>query len=219
MSYRQGRKTRPIFQQVLETTCIDLDNGAGIPELTKFQEHFHDYKIVVYEGLNCDSIMFEGQVAFSTRLNLLYDDVTRYYHVIINLTSALAKRYVCKACNTRCKRDVAHICDQTRSDSLASPPRLFAGIRIPCDECNRHYRSQTCFDNHEKHLGANKKLCERQRCCGTCGGLTTRENHECNRRYCQNCNQNREIGHLCYMRPLRNELPVSDRVLYVFYDF
>ena len=31
--------------------------------------------------------------------------------------------------------------------------------------------------------------------------------------------QNEMIGHLCYMRPLSNELPRSDNVLFVFYDF
>ena len=28
-----------------------------------------------------------------------------------------------------------------------------------------------------------------------------------------------EIGHFCFMQPLKNELPRSDDVLYVFYDF
>jgi hypothetical protein len=28
-----------------------------------------------------------------------------------------------------------------------------------------------------------------------------------------------EIGHLCYMQPLKNEVPQGDRVLYVYYDF
>jgi len=28
-----------------------------------------------------------------------------------------------------------------------------------------------------------------------------------------------EIGHLCFMRPLRNKLPSSDSILFVFYDF
>jgi hypothetical protein len=99
--------------RLLKTTGIDLSNGAGLPELERFQEHFSDFKIVVYSGKNCDSIMFEGQIESSRRLNLLYDDVTRHYHVIGSLTGALAKRYVCKACNKGCRSDVTHVCDQT----------------------------------------------------------------------------------------------------------
>ena len=33
------------------------------------------------------------------------------------------------------------------------------------------------------------------------------------------CTANREVGQLCYMQPLKNVLPSSDGVLYVFYDF
>ena len=47
----------------------------------------------MYQGLGCDDIMFEGQVDASKLINLLYDDVERHYHVITNLTGAMAKRY------------------------------------------------------------------------------------------------------------------------------
>ena len=48
----------------------------------------------------------------------------------------------------------------------------------------------------------------------------THGNHECNKHFCDNCKQNKEIGHLCYMRLLKDTLPTTgDKVLYVFYDF
>jgi len=75
-----------VVETQLETTGIDLPNGAGIPELVRFQEHFREYKIVVYHGLNCENNMIEVQVDSAKRLNILYDDVERYYHVIINIT-------------------------------------------------------------------------------------------------------------------------------------
>lgn len=62
-------------------------------------------------------------------------------------------------------------------------------------------------------------LWERKRNCGSCGSSITPKDHECNRRYCEICNQNREPGHLCFVKPLKNELPTSERVLNVFYDF
>ena len=52
-AYRQGRKIRQVLQTLLETTCIDLTKGAGIPEKVRLQEHFRQYKIVVYRGLSC----------------------------------------------------------------------------------------------------------------------------------------------------------------------
>jgi hypothetical protein len=54
---------------------IDLSQGAGFTEIERFQNHFSHYKIVVYEGLKCDNIMYKARVKSSTRMNLPYDDV------------------------------------------------------------------------------------------------------------------------------------------------
>ena len=81
--------------KLFETTCIDLIDGGGIPEITRFQEHFHEYKIVVYSELNCDSIRYQGHDESDKRINLLFDVVTLHSHVIGNLTGVKAKRYVC----------------------------------------------------------------------------------------------------------------------------
>ena len=102
-SYCKGYRIRPEFQKLLETTGVNLNRGGGIPELVRFQEHFHEYKIVVYQGLSCDSIMFEVRVQSSKRINLLYDDVGQNYHVITNITGAMARRYVCKPARTDVK--------------------------------------------------------------------------------------------------------------------
>jgi hypothetical protein len=94
--------------------------------------------------------------------------VTRHYHVIGNLTAAMAKRFVCKACGNGCHRDIMHTCDQTCSDCMASPPCVSAGVRIPRADCNRHFRSQTCFANHKMNRGNKKCVCERKRFCRSC---------------------------------------------------
>ena len=49
-AYRQGRKVYPKVDQLLATTGISLDNGGGNTELERFQDHFRQYKIVVYTG-------------------------------------------------------------------------------------------------------------------------------------------------------------------------
>jgi hypothetical protein len=66
-------KIRHLVSHLLDAS-INLDNGAGVRELIRFQEHFREYKVVVYEIKLC--IIFEGQVESFKRLNLLYDDVT-----------------------------------------------------------------------------------------------------------------------------------------------
>ena len=110
-SFRKGNKIRPVVGSLLETTGINLTHGGGIPELIRIQEHFHEYKIVIYDSLHCDKIIYEGHVDSPKRINLLYDYVTRHYHVIRNMTGAMAKRYVCRACKKGCSHGVRYIYD------------------------------------------------------------------------------------------------------------
>jgi hypothetical protein len=77
-SHRKGYKILPVVDQLLETTGIDLKDGSGILELMEFQEHFKEYRIVVYGGLNCEDIVFHGQVKSKKRLKFMMAS-----HVII----------------------------------------------------------------------------------------------------------------------------------------
>ena len=166
--------------------------------------------------------MYQGRVDSDKRINLLFDEVTQHYHVIANVTGAMAKRYVCKGCNKCCKYGVEHTCEQTCSDCVLSPPCIYAGPRTPCDLCNRHFRCHTCFDNHKKKTQGKrqkKSTCELRKCFGTCGALITNKKHECNKRFCATCYENKEVGHLYFMRPIVNVPASSEHVLYVFYDF
>ena len=143
-----------------------------------------------------------------------------YYHVITNLTGAMDIRYVCNACHKSIGRDITHVCDQTCNYCMASFPCVFSGTRFPGNEWNRHYRIRTCFANHKQSTTKKISVCERKRCCATCGWLVTDARHESNKVLCANCKQNKVVGHLCYMKPFKDVLPdASDKVLYVFYDF
>ena len=77
--------------------------------------------------------MFEGQVDYSIRNSLLYDDVKRHYHVIKNIKCSKAKNYVCKACkmlaqltpHTPATRRVATV---WRERHAPSPPYEFPAV-------------------------------------------------------------------------------------------
>jgi len=174
---------------------------------------------VVHQDLSCDNIMFEVRVESTKSLDLFYDDFERYCLVITNLTGAMARRYPCKTCNKICRSHLTHVCDQKCSDCMMRPSRSFEDIRIPCEEYNRHFRNQKCFNNHIRHTPKQRTVCKSKLCFGTCGVIATRVNHELNNRFCQNSNKNKEAGNLGFMRPLKDVLPTGDRVLYVFYDF
>jgi len=62
-----------------------------VPELMRLQ-HFKEYRIVVFRGLDCKDIMFDGQVDSEKRINLVYDDVQHHYHVVNSVTGALPRK-------------------------------------------------------------------------------------------------------------------------------
>ena len=91
----------------------------------------------------------EGHVDSDKRINLLFDEVTQHYHVIANLTGVMAKRYVVKAV-TKAVNMAWYILANRHVVTMLSTPCISAGPRIPYDICNRHFRSQVCFDNNKQ---------------------------------------------------------------------
>jgi hypothetical protein len=75
------------------------------------------------------------------------------------------------------------------------------------------------FDKNKTNKIGKKTVCEKKRNCTVCNKFITEKRHECFKQFCTICQQNRDIGHFCFMQPLENELPRSDNVLFVFYDF
>jgi len=218
--YRQGYKILRKVKRLLQTTGINLQHGGGIQEFHRFQNHFSEYRIVVYGGLDCGDIIFDEQGTSEKRINLLYDDVNRHYHLIANLTSAMVKRYVCKGCNKGCRSGVTNKCQETHNDCSTIPPCVYTHVRIRCESFNRTIRTQSCFDKHKTNKLEGKTECEHKKNCANCGSvLDPIHKHEIFKPFCDHCQQNREIGHLCYMKPITNEMPKSDNVLFVFYDF
>jgi len=128
--------------------------------------------------------------------------------------------YVCKACFKIFTRDFTNVCAQTCSDCMASPPCAFSDVQIPCQECNRHFRRHACYVNHSQSTSIKKTVCEPKRYFAIYRRLVMGKMHECNMRFCENCKQKRDAGHLCYMRPLNDALHFAgDKVHYAFYDF
>ena len=164
-------------------------------------------------------MIFDGQNESEKRIHLLYDETTRHYHVITNLTGAMAKPYVCKDCGIGCRSHLTHKCDETCTDFMPTQPCTFSGIRITCASCNRKFRSHKCFNRHMTNKLRRKTLRAQKRNCSNSGNLLSHKKHDCYKTYCKNCMQYKMIGHLCYIKTLANEMPRSDNVLFVFYEF
>ena len=166
---------RPVVDRLLETTGIDLSAGGGLAELMRFQEHFKEYRIVVFGGLNCEDIYFDGQVEAEKRINLVYDDVHKHFYVMNSLTGAMAQRYVCRGCNKGRRSGVTHKCGETCSDCKSVPPCTFSEDRVPCESCNRNFRSRSCFEKHKRNKLEGKTVCEKVRNCPVCNACITKK--------------------------------------------
>ena len=131
----------------------------------------------------------------------------------------MARWYICRGCNKECERDLTHKCGETCSDWRSDRPCIYSEERVPCESYNRNVRSRSCFEKHKTNkLGSKKTVCEKVRNCPMCNVYVSKKNHEYFKPFCENCRQNMELNHLCYMQPLKNELPSADDVLFVFYD-
>jgi hypothetical protein len=99
-------------------------------------------------------------------------------------------------------------------------PHVFSQLSECPVQSNRHFSGQTSSAILKDSTSNKKTVCELRRNCTTCGAFLTHGNHECNKRYCKICSQNRDVGHLCYMRPVKDFLPANaNNVLYIFYEF
>ena len=157
--------------------------------------------------------MFEGHVDSLSHCTMMWKATIMWSRI----WRSLWLKSVFKAYNKVWANDVTHIFDQRCSDRMARPPCAFSDVRLPCCECNRHFMSRAFFDNHKQSTANRKFVCELKRCCTTCGVLSMSDKNERNKRFFDMCKQNSEVGHLFYMRPLKNVFLTNfDKVLYDF---
>jgi hypothetical protein len=140
----------------LKASGVDLSNGGGLEELRQFQQHLSDYKIIVFDGLHPDRLMFSGNSLSDKKLYLLYDSDSGHYNVITNLKAAMAKKYMCKGCDALYN---THKCDRVCSLSTATPPCTKEQTKY-CGTCNRQFISEKCFRNHISLKVKGKLVCQ-----------------------------------------------------------
>jgi len=213
--YRDGKCLKQPVQDLLSASGVDLTNGGGLNELEQFQNYLSDYKIIVYDGLNPDRVIYSGNSFSNKKLCLLYDTDSGHYNVITNLKAAMARKYICNACDTL--YDNSHKCDKACSLCTATPPS-FKDQSKYSGTCNRCFLSEKCFQNHLTLKVKGKLVCQWRQVCRNCSyTVTTDSKHECFKRFCNYCIKKQPFGHFCYVAPLKPS-KLTDRFLYVFFD-
>jgi len=98
ISYRDRYGLKKPVHDLLSASGIDLTWGGGFNELEQIQNYLPEYKIIVYDGLSSNRVLFSGNSLSNRKLYLLY--YGGHYNVIKNLKGAMAKSYINNACDT-----------------------------------------------------------------------------------------------------------------------
>lgn len=164
---------------------VDLSNGGGLDELRGFHDYLQpEYEITVYNCSRGRTTYFKpcNEGVEKKRINLLLEN--NHYVMILTTPAAFGFGYYCEPCNSGFSDALRHrTCPYKCPCCYAKPPCAKRTQNIMCNECNRGFRSTSCFNSHIK-----SKLCSKIKICGKCYRgykVDKRSHHSCDTKYCR----------------------------------
>ena len=226
--YRQIKKSdRPIqFRRALalhQAASVPFDIPCGLNEVNLFQQYLTNYQIVVVSGDNNNTIIYPREPPGTDEkpiLALYYQN--NHFDTITTLPGFLNKSYFCHRCHKGYSNTADHLCpDQCRSCRRFEC--FIQGDGILCNECDRMFKNQACYDHHKGPInGGGRSICERVRKCKKCGKAMEVSKirdggHICGKK-CPTCKvtlQSGDIEHLCYIQQVKQaEEPSYNHLLF-----
>lgn len=214
---RCKRQTVKAEKLMAKARVLIPSEGAGILELEKFQTHLRKYQITVYNfNSRGRDVFFSGENPDARlKINLLFHE--GHYNVITSLTSAFACKFYCEACHIPYEKRYEHRCSSMCAACLVtSPPCELEHTGITCPDCNRSFKSQSCFLAHQKDVCDNYKSCKD---CNRIFRPRGRKNaHVCGEIFCKMCQDHMDPNHKCHMT-VDTGKPKTKGFLFIFFDF
>ena len=227
--YKQIRNSRKHIQC---DRALDLHQAANVPlgpcgmnEVKLFQNYLTNYQIIVVSGDHNNSIIYPPQPPGTDEkptINLYFHD--KHFDVITSLPGFLNRSYFCRRCHKSYDHTADHICP-TMCRSCRAFGCVLEGDGIVCNECDRLFKNQTCYDHHKEPInGGGRSVCEVIRKCEKCGKAVDvrhmKNGHVCGKK-CRTCGlilNKEDTEHLCYIQQLEQEEESSYNQL-LFFDF
>ena len=229
--YAQIRKSsRPLQRE----RAFDLHEAANVPlgpcglnEVALFQQYLTNYQIMVVSGDHNNSIIYPPQSSGTDEkpalILYLHDN---HFDVITTIPGFLCRSYFCFRCHKSYDHTTDHLCS-AMCRSCRGFGCVIEGEGMACSECNRLFKSQSCYDRHKNEPinGGGRTVCQVIRECEKCGkSMDIRHmkpgGHICGRK-CRTCGlilNEEDTDHKCYIHPLEQEEDSSyDHLL--FFDF
>ena len=128
-----------------------------------------------------------------------------HYDVITSMPAFLARKQYCHYCKKGYEKITNHPCD----DLCMLCHRQSCPIVewIHCNDCNRYYKSQECYNHHKDDDGPAKSICRSLVKCQRCHRVVTRaslNDHHCGKVRRSTFKKHvKPEGHQCFLQPWR----------------
>ena len=187
--------------------------GFSYNDLNKFQNHFlNKYQLIAVTPPKI--FLFKG---IEAPKQIFIQIINDHADCLLSIKAFLKCNYFCCFCLKGYMNLISHRCEYI-CKLCFTPGKCMRKADVRCNECNRIFLSNTCYENHKK-----KKLCKYYKFCLVCKKHFTEKNHICNHRKCKNCKDIVPITHHdCFIKPHNSEIiNAEDNVpkIFIFYDF
>ena len=214
--------------------AFDLHEAANVPlgpcgldEVELFQHYLVNYQIIVVSGDHNNSIIYPDQPPANLdpekSIYLYYQ--ANHFDVITSLPGFLNRSYFCHTCYKPYDHTTDHLC-KGQCWLCRGFGCVYEGGGIPCNECDRLFKNQVCYDRHKEQPinGGGRTVCEVIRKCQKCKkAMDVRHirGHACVDKKCPTCKIKRnpqDLNHQCYMQQQELKEESSYNHL-LFFDF
>ncbi|XP_055714799.1 uncharacterized protein LOC129808918 [Phlebotomus papatasi] len=165
LSWRRYSAKLRIQAVNLVKVCGGVINPKGEYDnnfISLFNTKFPKYLITVYNNVSdCKSITYKTQktdLNSSNRINLFFNEKERHYFCISNVKSFFNFRKQCDVCDVLYNCD--HRCPGRCTFCNREPPCPFVQFLKKCNDCNREFRGDQCYNYHKVNNTCNTfKIC------------------------------------------------------------
>ena len=228
--YSQIRRSHSFVQR---ERAFDLHEAANVPsgpcgldEVELFQQHLVNYQIIVVSGDHNNSIIYPRQPPANPNpersIYLYYQ--ANHFDVITSLPGFLNKSYFCHRCHKPYSNTTDHLC-KDQCHSCGGFDCDLQGDGIVCNECDRVFKNQACYDRHKQPINGGGRIgCEVIRKCPKCGdAMDVRrmgKGHICGKNcpLCKVTYPREDTDHKCYIQQQEHKEESSYNHL-LFFDF
>ena len=195
---------RPMQTRLAQELHANADvplGPCGIKEAKRFQVYLTEYQINIVSKEYNNKIVYSGPNK-DKRIYLYMHN--NHYDVITKMPGFFARTYYCHECKKAYNNLETRLCPNTCKCCGSRPicPEL---SWMPCNNCDRMFKSQQCCDQHKEPRGEARSVCQGWVKCTQCKKAVRRccaapEKHDCGKNKCGICGKFVKLeGHYCFI--------------------